>query len=357
MTAEQVHYVAASELEVSEKMSTRPKVGRLPKRASSHAANCFRSRRYPSGITTGICADISKPDGKKVGHDISGIAFTDPISKQDFTKLGWRSRSRDMFSIAILSSTTRRMLGKHLNQSTIPAKTEAGVTYFGRPIALAFAVVSSALMAPTAMPRNHSAEASQSVPPSGTATKPAILSVGTTVVAKLLANLDSGTCRPGDPVEAEVTRDVSQNHKVVLKAGARVIGHVVALDASSAHKPGTRIAISLKSVSMKSGEQAQISFVIQALAIAPRLKEKNEIQGGHDTESNVFTAAAAGGSIGGPLSEGQLRPEDSGVYGIAGLSLTVMTTETGSQFPVLKSSSENIRLAKGTQMVLRVVQN
>jgi hypothetical protein len=108
---------------------------------------------------------------------------------------------------------------------------------------------------------------------------------------------------------------------------------------------------------MRSGEQAQISSVIQALAIAPRLKEKNEIQGGHDTEADVFTAAAAGGSIGGPLSEGVLRPEDSGVYGIADLSLAVMTTETGSQFPVLKSASENIRLAKGTQMVLRVVPN
>ena len=33
-----------------------------------------------------------------------------------------------------------------------------------------------------------------------------------------------------------------------------------------------------------------------------------------------------------------------------------MTTETGSQFPVLKSASENIRLAKGTQLVFRVVQ-
>jgi hypothetical protein len=70
-----------------------------------------------------------------------------------------------------------------------------------------------------------------------------------------------------------------------------------------------------------------------------------------------ITAATAGGDIGGPLPEGLLRPEDSGVYGIAGLSLAVLTTETGSQFPVLKSAGENIRLAKGTQMVLRVVQN
>jgi hypothetical protein len=228
---------------------------------------------------------------------------------------------------------------------------------FSRAIGLALAVALSISIAPAALLRNHSAEASQAVAASGAAVKPAILSIGTPVVAKLLNDIDSGTCKPGDRVEAEVTRDVSQNHKVVLKAGARVIGHVVALDASSAHKPETRMAISFKSVSMKSGEQAQISFVIQALAIAPRLKERDEIQGDRPMEAAAIIAATAGGSIGGPLPQGQLRPEDSGVYGVAGLSLAVMTTETGSQFPVLKSARENIRLEKGTQMVLRVVQN
>ena len=230
------------------------------------------------------------------------------------------------------------------------------MTHFGRLGALALTVALLTPIAPAAMPRDHAAAASQAAT-APAAAKPAILSAGNTVVARLIANLDSGTCKPGDPIEAEVTRDVSQNHKVVLKAGARVIGHVVALDTSSAHQPETRIAISFKSVLMKSGEQAQISFVIQALAIAPRLKDKNELQDGRGMVATEITAATAGGGIGGPLSEGMLRPEDSGVYGIAGLSLAVMATETGSQFPVLKSASENIRLAKGTQLVLRVVPN
>jgi hypothetical protein len=228
------------------------------------------------------------------------------------------------------------------------------MTHFGQPIGLALALALSATIAPALTARNHLAAARQAAAVAGAAAKPAILAAGTTVVAKLLANLDSGTCKPGDPVEAEVTRDVSQNHKVVLKAGARVIGHVVALDTSAAHTPETRIAISFKSVSMKSGEQLPISFVIQALAIAPGLKEKDEL---HGRPMEAAAIIAATGSIGGPLSEGLLRPEDSGVYGIAGLSLAVLTTETGTQFPVLKSAGENIRLAKGTQMVLRVVQN
>jgi hypothetical protein len=247
------------------------------------------------------------------------------------------------------------VLGKHLNETTIPAKTEAAMSYFGWPIALALAMVLSTSMAPTAMPRSHPAAASQMATATGAAAKPAILSIGTTVLAKLLSDLDSRTCRPGDRVEAEVTRDVSQNHKVVLKTGTRVIGHVVALDLSSTPKPESRIAISFNSISMKGGEQAKISFVIQALAHDPGLKEKVDTQDGRGLIATTITASNAGGDIGGALPDGLLRPDDSGVYGIAGLSLAVMTTETGSQFPVLKSSSENIRLAKGTQMVLRVV--
>jgi hypothetical protein len=228
----------------------------------------------------------------------------------------------------------------------------------GRPIGLALAAVLSTSIAPAAAPRNHSAVASQAATTSASATKPAILAAGTTVIAKLLTNLDSGTCKPGDRVEAEITQNVSQNHAVVLRTGTRVIGHVVALDASSTHTPETRIAISFNSILKKDGESAQISFVIQAIATAPGVKEKNDVQGGgRPMEASAIIAATAGGTIGGPLPEGQLRPENSGVYGIAGLSLSVMTTETGSQFPVLKSASEKISLPKGTQMVLRVVQN
>ncbi|MGD0428627.1 MAG: hypothetical protein ABSC10_18100 [Candidatus Acidiferrales bacterium] len=259
--------------------------------------------------------------------------------------------------LAILTSRARPVFGKRQEAITIPAKTETAMMYFGRPITLALAAALSASTAPAAMSGNHSAAASQASTATGGPAKPAILSTGTTVVAKLLADLDSSACKPGDPVETEITRDVSQNHRVVLKAGARVIGHVVALDASSTHTPETRIAISFNSITMKGGEPSHLSFVIQALAIAPRLKEKDDFEGGRPMEATAIIAATAGGSIGGPLPEGQLRPEDSGVYGIAGLSLAVMTTETGSQFPVLKSASEKIRLAKGTQMVLRIVQN
>ena len=229
------------------------------------------------------------------------------------------------------------------------------MTHLGRPIALALVLLT--WTAPATIPHNHSAVASQAATASGVTAKPATLSVGTTVVAKLLTNIDSGTCKPGDGVEAEVTQDVSQNHKVVLKRGTRVIGHVVAVNASSAQKPESRIAISFDSISMKNGVRVQISLVIQALASDPGLREKLDLEDGRGLIASTLTAGSSGGSIGGPLPGGLLRPEDSGVYGIPGLSLAVMTMDTGSQILILVSHSENIRLAKGTQMVLRVAGN
>jgi hypothetical protein len=222
---------------------------------------------------------------------------------------------------------------------------------------VALVLALSILIAPAASPRARLSTPMQSVPSSGANAKPGLLSSGTGIVAKLLTSIDSRKTKPGDAVEAEITRDVSQNHKVVLKRGTRVLGHIVAVSPDSGSGTESRLAISFNSVTMKGGDQAQISFVIQALAREPVLQNQVDLLDGRGSEATQITATASGGSIGGPLPGGLLRPEDSGVYGIPGLSLALMTTNDGSQVPILVSTGESIRLAKNTQMILRVVQN
>lgn len=224
------------------------------------------------------------------------------------------------------------------------------------PEALALVLALSIAIAPAASPRTHLAAAVQSAPSSGAAAKPAVLLDGTAIVAKLLTSLDSNKVKPGDGVIAEITRDVSQNHKVILRAGTRVLGHIVAVSRSSAAMPESRLAISFDSVSMKGGEQAQISFVIQALAHEAILQNQVDLLDGRGSEATQLTATASGGSVGGPLPGGVLRAEDSGVYGIPGLSLALITESNGAQVPIVVSTGESIRLAKGTQMILRVAQ-
>ncbi|MGA7222263.1 MAG: hypothetical protein WBX16_05370 [Candidatus Acidiferrales bacterium] len=225
------------------------------------------------------------------------------------------------------------------------------------PGAVALVLGLSISIAPAASPRNYLFAPIQSAPSSGANAKPVLLSSGTAIVAKLLTSVDSRNSKPGDAVEAEITGDVSQNHKVVLKKGTRVLGHIVAVSADSASGTESRLAISFNSVTMRGGDQAQISFVIQALAREPVLQNQVDLLDGRGSEATQITATASGGSIGGPLPGGLLRPEDSGVYGIPGVNLALMTTKDGSQVPILVSTGGSIRLAKDTQMILRVVQN
>lgn len=228
--------------------------------------------------------------------------------------------------------------------------------YSSCPEAVVLVLVLSISIVPAATARKCLPAAVQSVPSSGADAKPALLLNGTAIVAKLLITVDSNKAKPGDGVVAEITRDVSQDHTVVLRKGTRVLGHIVAVSRTSDAKPESRLAISFNSVSMKGGGQAQIRFVIQALAREPILQDQVDLLDGRGSEATQITAASSGGSIGGPLPGGLLRPEDSGVYGMAGLSMALITNNDGSQVPILVSTGDGVRLGKGTQMILRVAQ-
>jgi hypothetical protein len=182
------------------------------------------------------------------------------------------------------------------------------------------------------------------------------LSSGTVILAKLLTNLDAEKCKPGDRVEAEITRDISQDHKVVVKKGSRLTGHVVGLSLSSNEKPQSRLGIVFENISIKNGGQIQVAVSLRALAREPQLQQQYELYDGRGTAATEITAGAAlGGSVGGSLPNGELRPEDSGVYGLPGLSLAIMTTNKGLKLTIVTSADQNVRLAKGTQILLQVI--
>jgi len=71
---------------------------------------------------------------------------------------------------------------------------------------------------------------------------------------------------------------------------------------------------------------------------------------GSTTGAAVNTAGGAGGAVSGSLSS-----TSHGVVGLQGLSLS-SDTSTAAQGSVVSSSSGNVRLDSGTEMVLRVNQ-
>jgi hypothetical protein len=145
---------------------------------------------------------------------------------------------------------------------------------------------------------------------------------------------------------------------VVVKRGSRLSGHVVGISLSADEKPQSRLGFLFDTISAKNGGQMQVTLSLRALARQPQLQNQYELYDGRGTAATEITAGAAtGGSIGGALPNGELRPEDSGVYGIPGVSLGIMTTDKGVKLTIVKGVDQNVRLAKGTQMLLEVIDS
>lgn len=178
------------------------------------------------------------------------------------------------------------------------------------------------------------------------------LARGTAILAKLATSVDAHHLKVGDRVEAEATRDIHVDHDTTFKKGARVIGHVTGVTESSKDKPESRVAIVFDSISDKSGKSVEAPLVIQALAPEPNIQQATDVRDGRGLAATQISAATLGGE-GGKLEGGELRPENSGVYGIPGVSLVQVRTDQ-KQTTVLISAKKNVQLAKGTQMVLRV---
>ena len=184
----------------------------------------------------------------------------------------------------------------------------------------------------------------------------AALSLGTTILAKLLTTLDAEKCKPGDAVEAEITRDVTQDHKVVAKKGSRLTGHVVGIGLSSDQKPQSRLGFIFDNISVKNGgRDPSCSIASGARTRTAAAATIRALRGRGTAATEITAGAATGGSVGGALPNGELRLEDSGVYGIPGLSLAVMTTDKGLKLTIVTSADGNVRLARGTQMALQVI--
>jgi hypothetical protein len=222
------------------------------------------------------------------------------------------------------------------------------------------------------------------------------LASGTKIDSTLTKPLDAKKCKPGDPVEARTSQDVKQDGKVVLKKGTPLMGHVTEAQARAKGQSESRLGVVFDHAVMKDGTQVPLNATIQALAatqssatanagsddmIAPgramgttsgTARGGGVLSGASSTVGSTTGAvtntagsvpATAGadlgamahstGAVGGLTSSGHLASNSSGVFGLEGVSLaTAASGETQSSMIV--SSTKNVRLDSGTQMLLSV---
>lgn len=231
------------------------------------------------------------------------------------------------------------------------------------------------------------------------------LSSGTEINAELLTSLDASRSKAGDRVVARATKDVKQDGQVVLRKHTKLIGHVTQAQARAKGAAESSLGIAFDNAVTKDGQEMPFHAAIQAVAAAQAASsaalENDEIGGsasgvgsgtvagggrsgggllggggaaasgvagaagnaagnvGRTTNAGLGaasnTAASASGNAGGLNAAGQLTSSSRGVFGLEGLNLSSALSNK-TQGSLLVSSTRNVHLSSGTQILLRTVK-
>ncbi len=240
---------------------------------------------------------------------------------------------------------------------------------------------------------NTNANAGANASANNTATR---LSSGTTMQTELTKSLDTRKAKAGDEVTARVTQDVKSDGKVVVPRGSKLIGHVTEASARGNGNSESRLGIAFDRAVLKNGQEVALGVIVQALAPPVEIAGSSMTQetagmtrsapsGGNArsgssggggviggaTSAVGGTVGAVGntagsvagsttGAVGGTVNSatglganGALTNTSSGVFGLQGLNLS-SATSGNAQASVISSTTQNVKLDSGTQMLLQV---
>ena len=198
---------------------------------------------------------------------------------------------------------------------------------------------------------------------------------GTLLSVELSKSLDAKKAKANDRVEARTATDLLAHGQIVVPRNSKIVGHVTEAKAHSKASPDSMIGITFDRMLLKDGREVPLQLVIQAIA--------RPLQFGSNPEGNVPRADHPGaippgqrGPLGDASTQGvptsypgdlapisdpmapnrtsdstvvPLSPTSKGVVGMKGLNL-----DTSGPAAVLSSTSGNVHLDSGAQLILRV---
>ena len=213
---------------------------------------------------------------------------------------------------------------------------------------------------------------------------------GSVIPVQLSKTVDAKKAKTGDEVVATVTMDMKTNSgELIVPKDTKVIGHVTEAQARNKEQKQSELGIAFDRAEIE-GEQTQLPMSIQAV-IAPPSPSNNSNAGGSDQAPSAPSAPAGtsnapmgggsrqggtsgtspsstqqnypqGGASSGGNSEPQSQSNDhapitGNTQGVIGMSNVKL--ESGSQpqqGSVLTSEKNNVKIEKGTMLLLRVSQ-
>jgi hypothetical protein len=260
--------------------------------------------------------------------------------------------------------------------------------HFGLALSLSIAAALAAAQNPAAsMPRSMSQSAAPPAQSPATTPGAPALAAGGLIPAELSKSLDARKAKVGDRVEAKTTVDLLGHGQILLPRNTKIVGHVTEAKARSKESPDSLVAISFDQVLLKDGRKLPAQVVVQAIGrpLPSSLPNSDPLADSVGSISPAGTASA-GGSMGGsgvggptmgnpssstaqnpypggmPPGAGDigarsqaggttvaaLGPTSQGAIGMKGISLLA-----SGQATVISSSTQNVHLDSGTQLILR----
>jgi hypothetical protein len=204
---------------------------------------------------------------------------------------------------------------------------------------------------------------------------------GTLINSELTGSLDSKKVKAGTTVNARTLTDLKTNDgRIVLPKGTKIIGHVTEASARGAGQPDSSLGLEFDKAILNSGQEIPLNATVQAVGAPPSSSFDNQTPAADPTGSRPAapgggvqsgTTASRGGSINGASSTpngigdpiggtnpstgntnnsgGQWDANTRGVIGLHNLSLNPASEGQGT---VIKSTGKNVKLDKETRLLL-----
>jgi hypothetical protein len=205
---------------------------------------------------------------------------------------------------------------------------------------------------------------------------------GSVIPVQLSKTVDAKKAKTGDEVVATVTQDLKANSgAVVVPKDTKMIGHVTEAQARNKEQKQSELGITFDHAVVK-GDQMQLPMSIQAVIAppsnspsaaapdAPSPSAAGGNSGSSPTTGSRTTGTGTGttpapqpnypsGGASEPASQNEARPPITGnTQGVIGMSDVKLdsSSQNSQQGSVLTSEKNNVKIEKGTMLLLRVNQ-
>jgi hypothetical protein len=230
---------------------------------------------------------------------------------------------------------------------------------------------------------NQPAQPGQSAANQAQASHSFKIAPGSVIPVQLSKTVDAKKAKTGDEVVATVTQDLKANSgEVVVPKDTKMIGHITEAQARNKEQKQSELGIAFDRAVVK-GDQMQLPMSIQAVIAPPSNNSEAEAPAGPSP------SAAGGGSSGSPMGgsrttgtgsgtgssaqqnsppsggaseptsqAGERPPITGNTQGVIGISDVKLesASQNSQQGSVLTSEKNNVKIEKGTMLLLRVNQ-